>query len=119
MLSNQSHVLEHDLLSCKDARRLPPRERGVGAVDGRLEFCLSGLRHARDQVIGGGIMHIDPGRGRRGPELVVDEVGGIDGLLHFVAPGKVDRRRRGGRGARGRQKLGARMHATRTRGRGL
>lgn len=83
------HVLEHDLLSREQTRLAPRLERLLRAVDGGYEFLVGGLRDARDEVVGGGVVQVDPLRGGGVDELVVEEVLGVWGGGDFLVGGRV------------------------------
>ncbi|KAI6761764.1 hypothetical protein HG531_002317 [Fusarium graminearum] len=64
VLTNKLNEPEHDLL----------------ALDGSLHLGIGHLGDASDELIGSRIVQVNVFIGRRGNELVVDEVGGIDNL---------------------------------------
>ena len=108
MLSDQSDELEHDLLSGQQACSLPCREGLLGRSHCRLELFIGGLRDAGDEVVGSGVVEIDPLRGLRSYELVVEEVLRVDGLLDLFVRGGVFCCRRLEGGCSSRLQLSAR-----------
>jgi len=52
----------------------PVRPDLVGVVAGLAHLLLGGAGDAADDVVGGGVVHVDPLCGRRLAELAVDEV---------------------------------------------
>lgn len=93
VLADQLHELKHDLLAGDDAGGAPSWEGGLGAGDGGAELLVGVLRDAGDEVVGGGVVEVDELAGGRGDELVVDEEGGVLGVLDLLVRGWV-----GGRG---------------------
>ncbi|KAG9967192.1 hypothetical protein KCU61_g633, partial [Aureobasidium melanogenum] len=88
VLSDQMDELEHDLLSVQQTSGLPCREGLLGRCHCCLEFFIGGLRDTGDEVVGRGIMEIDPLCGVGGNELVVEEVLCVDGLLDLILSGR-------------------------------
>lgn len=87
VLPDQSSVLEHELLSVHDAGRPPCRECGLGAVHGSLQLGICALRDSCNEVVGGRIVQVDPLGGLGGHKLVVEEVGGVNGLGDLLVGG--------------------------------
>lgn len=95
--TDQAHELEHDLLLGNNAGSAPGWEGLLGRLDGGTEFLIGALRHASNEVVGGRIVQVDPGGGLGSNKLVVQEIGGVDG----VGDGAMVRRVLGGGSSRG------------------
>ena len=88
VLPDQSGVLEHDLLPVHDAGCPPCREGRLSAVHGGLQLGICALRYSCNEVVGCRIVQIDPLGCLGGHELVVEEVGGVDGLGDLLVGGR-------------------------------
>jgi hypothetical protein len=88
VLSNQSGVLEHKLLSVHDAGRPPCREGRLSAVHGSLQLGICALRYSCNEVVGCRVVQVDPLGCLGGHELVVEEVGGVNGLGDLLVGGR-------------------------------
>lgn len=87
VLPDQSSVLEHKLLSVHNAGRPPCREGSLSAVHGSLQLSICALRHSCNEVVGCRVVQVDPLGCLRRHKLVVEEVGGVNGLGDLLVGG--------------------------------
>lgn len=80
---------EDDLLPCHYGSGSPFGEGLLRRLNGRLQLCISALRDSGDEVIGRGIMEIDPGRSLGRDKLIVDKVGRVRDLLDLCMGSRV------------------------------
>lgn len=70
-----------------DAGRPPCRERSLGAVHGSLQLGICALWYSCDEVVGCRVVQVDPLGRLGGHKLVVEEVGGVNGLGDLLVGG--------------------------------
>jgi hypothetical protein len=80
ILTNELDETEHDLLALEDRSLTPFFESSLGAVDRCCHFGIGVLGDSCDDVVGSWVVEIDIAFCAGVQELVVDKVGGVDGL---------------------------------------
>jgi hypothetical protein len=80
VLTNELDETEHDLLALEDRSLTPFFESSLGAVDRCCHFGIGVLGDSCDDVVGSRVVEIDIAFCAGVQELVVDKVGGVDGL---------------------------------------
>lgn len=85
VLADQGHEAKHDLLLGEQAGGAPCREGTLSTFDSGTKLRIGALWDAGYEVVGSGVVKRDPVCGFGGDELVVEEVGrvegGLDGLM--------------------------------------
>jgi len=75
-------------LTDEDGDFLPGLEGFLSRADGFVEFFVSGLRDFVNELLGGGVVDVEPFSGLRVLELTIDEVlgghGGETGIADFA-----------------------------------
>lgn len=98
---DQVHKPEQDLLPGHDTGCTPCGECLLGRLDSGLELLVGALGHACNKVVRGGIRQINPRRTLGRHKLIINEIGGVNGVGNSLVAGRVfgsGGSRRGGRG---------------------
>lgn len=72
---------EDDLLSCHDACGPPCWEGLLSRFGGCFELSIGRLRYSGDEIIGSGVVEVDPGGCLGRDKFVIDEVVGVNNIF--------------------------------------